>query len=144
MLKHLINKNNYIKQKIFEIYNIKINETHILFILSEEEQNTDTIEFLNKFQLPFIYFNNDENNYFKNKNHEYIKEFNLDVYTHFITNENLWNKAQLYKSDKNNEKKKEDNNNENYEDDDSSLESENVINDINEIIHNNCNNNIII
>lgn len=54
MLKHLINKNNYIKQKIFEIYNIKINETHILFILSEEEQNIDTIEFSNKFQLPLF------------------------------------------------------------------------------------------
>ncbi len=87
MLKHLINKNNYIKQKIFEIYNIKINETHILFILSEEEQNINTIEFLNKFQLPFIHFNN-ENNYFKNKNHENIKEFNLDEYIHFIKNNN--------------------------------------------------------
>lgn len=54
MLNHFKNKKNFIKQKIFEIYNIKINETHILFILSEEEQNIDTIEFSNKFQLPLF------------------------------------------------------------------------------------------
>ena len=33
MLNHFKNKKNFIKQKIFEIYNIKINETHILFII---------------------------------------------------------------------------------------------------------------
>ena len=87
MLKHFSNKKNFIKQKIFEIYKFKINEIHTLFILSEEEQNINTIEFLNKFQLPFIHFNN-ENNYFKNKNHENIKEFNLDEYIHFIKNNN--------------------------------------------------------
>ena len=54
MLNHFKNKKNFIKQKIFEIYNIIINETHILFILSEEEQNIDTIEFSNKFQLPLF------------------------------------------------------------------------------------------
>ena len=61
--------------------------------------------------LYFVFFNNDENNYFKNKNHENIKEFNLEEYTHFFTNENFWNKTQLYKPDKKNEKKKEDNEN---------------------------------
>ena len=50
--------------------------------------------------LYFVFFNNDENNYFKNKE-----------YTHFFTNENFWNKTQLYKPDKKNEKKKEDNEN---------------------------------
>ena len=82
---------------------------HIYYSLSEEEQNIDTIEFSNKFH--FVFFNNDENNYFKNKNHENIKEFNLEEYTHFFTNENFWNKTQLYKPDKKNEKKKEDNEN---------------------------------
>ena len=82
---------------------------HIYYSLSEEEQNIDTIEFSNKFH--FVFFNNDENNYFQNKNHENIKEFNLEEYTHFFTNENFWNKTQLYKPDKKNEKKKEDNEN---------------------------------
>ena len=69
------------------IYNIKISFVNILFILSKQYQDNDTLKFMNEFQLPYIYFNNENNeqNFLYNNSSKILK-FELSIEYHYATN----------------------------------------------------------
>ena len=50
------NKIKFIKTKIKTIYGIEIDYLNVLFILSKQWQNANTLEFLKKYKIPFILF----------------------------------------------------------------------------------------
>ena len=98
MIRNFDNKKRFIKKKIKMIYNIKISFVNILFILSKQYQDNDTIKFMNEFQLPYIYFNNENNeqNFLYNNSSKILK-FELSIENHYATNKEKFIKCLDYK-----------------------------------------------
>ena len=118
MMANFKNKKNYIKKKIKMIYGIKINYVNILFILSKQLQDKKTIHFLNKYNIPYIYFNNKKGiQNFLYKDNSEITDFELGLEYHFTTNKEIIEKCLNYKK------------NNNTEFDDFSAEDENIQNE---------------
>jgi len=90
------------KIKIKEILNIKIDYTHILFILLKSIQNKETIKYLKKYKIPFIFYDINSN-CFINDNYENISSFFLDSKTSYIENYENWENSLKEDSIKNNE-----------------------------------------
>ena len=136
MLTNFINKKIYICTKIKMIYNIRIDYVNILFILSKQFQNKKTLEFLDKFRLPYIYFNNENGTQnFLYQNNSDLTKFVLGVEHHYITNEVIFKEALKYKKDKdyikcNNDSLDEKEISEDYEEDEDLLEKKLSISDI--------------
>ncbi len=89
MLSNFKNKKKFMKMKIKKILNINIDYTHILFILLRRTQNQETIEFLKKYKIPFIFYDIESNN-FMNYNYENISYFLLNNKTSYVDNFLNW------------------------------------------------------
>ena len=89
MLSNFKNKKKFMKMKIKKILNINIDNTHILFILLRTTQNQETIEFLKKYKIPFIFYDIESNN-FMNYNYENISYFLLNNKTSYVDNFFNW------------------------------------------------------
>ena len=97
MLTNFINKQKYIKHKIKEIYGIQIDYTNILFILSKQMQNIETIEFMKKYNIPYIYFNHRKEPFdFRNKDNTYLNKFILSPEHHYQTNKKKFDESLTY------------------------------------------------
>ena len=79
----------FIKEKIFEILGIKINDTHILFIFNASTTSMDTHKFLNDFKIPFIVFSYKIHDFLSN-NFEKINFNILLDETNFDKNWDRW------------------------------------------------------
>ena len=85
MMKNFENKSKYIITKIKELYGMNINNINILFILSKKHQNKDTIDFMKKYKIPFIYFNyKDDQFHFLNKKYDEITDFKFGIKYYFF------------------------------------------------------------
>ena len=148
MLTNFINKQKYITYKIKEIYGIGIESTIILFILSKQLQNLETIEFLKKYDIPFIYFKHNEEPFdFRNRDNSPLKKFKLLPEHHYKTNKDKFDKSLTYKG--NNEIQYDNDNDNDYDYMDDNLLYEDIYTDdnkveLNNIIENNFINNEIV
>ena len=99
MLKNFENKSKYIFSKIKEIFGINISRINILFILSKKYQNEGTINFMNLYKIPFIYFKyNDDSFFFLNEKFEEIKDFTLGIKYQYIKNKTNFEESLNYTS----------------------------------------------
>ena len=99
MLTNFANKKNYIKDKIKIIYKIEIKYVNILFILSKQFQDKETTDFLDKFQIPYIYFNNEnETQNFLYANSTNLKEFKLGFEHRYSSNKTMIDQCLAYKA----------------------------------------------
>lgn len=78
-------KKNFIIKKIKKILNIQINDIHILFIFLKQTQNQNTILFLKKYAIPYIYYDLDKIDFF-NENDGIINHLQLNKITSFTEN----------------------------------------------------------
>ena len=94
MFTNFMNKIKYIKTKIRIIYKINIDYVNVLFILSKQWQNKNTIDFLNKFDIPYIFINC-ENKEFNllNKDLSPLDFFILKNQHHYGSNKNNYERA---------------------------------------------------
>lgn len=139
MLTYFINKQTYIKAKINEIYGIKVDNINILFILSNQIQSLDTIGFLRKYDIPFIFFNHYKEPFdFRDKDNNYLKEFKLLPEHNYQINKDKFDESLTYEA--NSELEYDDNyymdmdNNSSYEDEDIYSDDKNI--QLNDIIKN--------
>ena len=100
MLSNIKEKIKFMKMKIKEILNINIDNTHILFILLRTTQNKETIYFLKKYKIPFIFYDINSNN-FMNDNYENISNFLLNNKTSYANNIINWKNSLIDNSNKN-------------------------------------------
>ena len=99
MLTNFMNKIMFIKSKIREIYGIKIDFTNILFILSKQKQNPETIKFLKMYSIPFIFFNHYKGIIeFLNKDKSPLNEFRLLPEHHYESNKDKFENSLEYSS----------------------------------------------
>ena len=115
ILKYFEKKQIFIKRKIREILNIDIINTHILFILLKDTQNADTLNFLKKYNIPYIFFDIDKKS-FVYDNSDIIEYFPLNDCTSFLKNSSKWEGSLEYKSINKETKKGEINNISDYDD----------------------------
>ena len=112
ILKYFEKKQIFIKRKIMEILNVKIINTHILFIFLKETQNVDTLRFLKKYSIPYIFFDVEKKS-FVFDNTDKIEYFKLNDFTSFSKNCFKWEESLEYKNLY--KEKREINNNSDYE-----------------------------
>ena len=141
MLNNFSNKKNFIKKKIEKIYGIEISYTYILFILSKKYQNKETLNFLNKYNIPFILFVHDNDIKFLTNKLKPIDKFELtESYSYLKIKKNLINCLDYSNNEIENEIDEDsegDNNNEIKEEDIESEDDSNQENiDIGDIINN--------
>lgn len=92
IMEYFERKLNFIKRKINEILNIDIMNSHILFIFLKETQNGKTLEFLKKYNIPYIFFDLEKKSFvFDNK--VKIKYFKLNDSTFFLKNCTKWKES---------------------------------------------------
>ena len=89
ILQYFEKKKNFIIKKIEKILNIQVNVIHILFIFLKQTQNQKTISFLQKYKIPYIYYDLEKNDFF-NENNEIINNFHLKEITSFTENKLNW------------------------------------------------------
>ena len=132
MIMNFDNKKNYIKKKIKMIYGLKVNYVNILFILCKQYQNENVIHFLDKYIIPYIYFNNTENETekFLYKNFSVINKFKLGIEYHYETNKNIIDNCLKYKYDYYDAEQEDFSIEENEDDENILFEKNNAINDI--------------
>ena len=102
ILAFLDRKINFIKQKIFEILGIQIDETHILFIFNSSFLSSSTSDFLKQYKIPFIYFSFKKRVFMTNDKKEIDYNLLLEK-TNFIKNWNSWKSSIYYELDKEDE-----------------------------------------
>lgn len=92
ILKYLDKKEKFIRAKIEEVLNIKINNTHILFVFLSQTQKIKTVWFLRKYGIPYIFYDIDSQNFIY-ENLDIINHINLNESTSFENNYKKWKKA---------------------------------------------------
>ena len=92
MLTNFSNKKNFIKRKIELILGIKIKSTYILFMISKKNQNQKTINFINKYKIPYIFFDYENDIKFFTNELKTIEIFELGKsYSYLENKENFEN-----------------------------------------------------
>ena len=89
ILQYFEKKKNFIIKKIEKILNIQVNVIHVLFIFLKQTQNQKTISFLQKYKIPYIYYDLEKGDFF-NENNEIINNSHLKEITSFSENKLNW------------------------------------------------------
>ena len=95
ILQYLNKKIDFIKAKLFEILNIEIDETNILFIFNHHTLAQLTSFFCQEFAIPFIFFNYSKQNFMTNDFKE-INYQNIIEQTSYKKNAKIWESSLNY------------------------------------------------
>ena len=95
IIRFLDRKIKFIKEKIFSILGIQINEAHILFIFNHSTVSNITFKYCNNFKIPYIVFSYMEHNFVSDDYEKINYNILLDI-TNFNKNWEIWKKFADY------------------------------------------------